>query len=465
MSYHWSIHQLTEYLVVVSKPQEPEAALLVALERAIEALDAELGAVMIDGEVRATAGFGLQDVSESFVTAAADEDRLIDIPGVGACHTLRADLNRPDSSSGSDAWLVVGRLGESYSAEEDQMLRGMAIVLGLVLRNLQALQVERARHQLFETLLEIQRAISAHRPLDELLDAITAGASALLGGCPIELLLVDPLTHGRLIPASVKAGAEFGEDAINAAAGLLRGDLTGFPEIEAAGSAMIVEPVVVAGDTAGCLVARPDQHGPRRREQGEMLTAFAQQVSLALTDAQALDALHEAHHDPITLLPNRRLFIERLEEARRAALAGAIDLTVLFIDLDSFKSVNDTHGHQVGDELLAEVARRISRCIRTDDTAGRLGGDEFAVLVDRGGVAAGKKLAARIADSLESPMMLGDQELFVSASIGIAPLTPFHQDAGALLSDADTAMYRAKRSGPGQWMTFEPGMRLATPVL
>ena len=95
-----------------------------------------------------------------------------------------------------------------------------------------------------------------------------------------------------------------------------------------------------------------------------MLTAFAQQVSLALTDARALDALHEAHHDAITGLPNRRLFLERLEQTRRAALASGQKLTVLFIDLDNFKTVNDTLGHRAGDELLAEVAQRITSCIR-----------------------------------------------------------------------------------------------------
>ena len=91
------------------------------------------------------------------------------------------------------------------------MLRGMALVLGLVLHNLQTLQAERSRHQLVETLLEIQRAISAHRPLNELLDAITAGASALLGGCPIALLLTDPLTPGTLMPASVHDCPDFDE--------------------------------------------------------------------------------------------------------------------------------------------------------------------------------------------------------------------------------------------------------------
>ncbi len=220
----------------------------------------------------------------------------------------------------------------------------------------------------------------------------------------------------------------------------------------------LAERVIVGGETAGCLVAQPDQQGARRRGQGEMLTAFAQQVSLALTDARALDALREAHHDAITGLPNRRLFLERLEQTRRAALASGQKLTVLFIDLDNFKAVNDTLGHRAGDELLAEVAQRITACIRADDTAARLGGDEFSVLLDRAGLDVGKRLAGRIIDSLTEPLTISGREVLVSASVGIASLTPAHEDAGALLSDADVAMYCAKRSGRGRWVAFEPHM-------
>jgi diguanylate cyclase (GGDEF)-like protein len=457
MSYHWSIHQLTEYLVSVSKPEEPGAAVMVALERAIEALDAELGAVIIDSEVRGSVGFGQQGIPEAFVAAARD-DHGVDIPEIGTAHILRAQLRDvPNRTSPSEGWLIVGRLGEPYAAEEDQMLRGMAIVLGLVLHNLQTLQAERSRHQLLETLLEIQRAISAHRPLSELLDAITAGASALLGGYPIALLLDDPLTPGTLTPASIREWPEFDQATVATVAQMIAinqpAEYHGSDE-----QPMLAERVIVGGETAGCLVAQPDQRGTRRRGQGEMLTAFAQQVSLALTDARALDALRDAHHDAITGLPNRRLFLERLEQTRRAALGSGQKLTVLFIDLDNFKAINDNLGHQAGDELLAEVAQRITACIRADDTAGRLGGDEFSVLLDRAGLDVGKSLAERIINSLTETLVISGCEVLVSASVGIASLTPGHDDAGALLSDADAAMYCAKRSGRGRWVTFEPHM-------
>ncbi len=458
MSYHWSIHQLTEYLLSVSQPQNAAAAVTTALERAIEALDAELGAVMIDGEVRGTVGFGRDGAPEPFIAAGRD-CATMQISRLGLVHVLRADLNQGRGRPGaSQAWLIVGRLGEQYTAEEDQMLRGMALVLGLVLHNLQSLQIERSRHQLVETLLAIQRAISAHRPLNELLDAITAGASTLLGGCPIALLLTDPLTPGALMPASLHDCGELDPAAFATIAQLIANDQDAAEGSGSERQEMLVERVLIGSETAGWLVARPDQHGARRREQGEMLTAFAQQVSLALTDARALDALRQAHQDAITGLPNRRLFLERLEQARSDACSDGRDVTVLFIDLDNFKAVNDTLGHRAGDELLVEVARRLTACIRGDDIVVRLGGDEFSILLDRGDLHAGRKLAERIIDTLSTAFIISGSEVRVGASVGIAALTPAHEDAGALLSDADTAMYRAKRSGRGHWVVFAPHM-------
>jgi diguanylate cyclase (GGDEF)-like protein len=454
MSYHWSIHQLTEYLVSVSKPQDPDGAIVVALERAIEALDAELGAVIIDGEVQGSVGFGRQDVPRAFV-AAAQVDDAVQIPEIGEAYVLRGELNKVDSpKSTSHSRLIVGRLGEQYTAEEDQMLRGMALVLGLVLHNLQTLQAERSRHRLVKTLLEIQRAISAHRPLDELLDAITAGASALLAGCPIALLLTDPRTPGALMTASVHDCPDLDEATLAAVGKVIATNGTAADHHASQDQPLLAGRVVVGGETAGCLVARPRQRNSRRRDQAELLTAFAQQVSLALTDARALDALREARHDSITGLLNRPLFLERLEQARHSALAHGHDLTVLFIDLDRFKDVNDTLGHQAGDELLAEVGRRITACTRADDTAARLGGDEFSVLLE-GGVDASRNLAERIIDTLAGAFSISGREVFIGASVGIATMTAAHQDAGALLSDADVAMYCAKRSGRGRSVVFE----------
>jgi len=458
MAYHWSIHQLTEYLVSVSKPQDPGGAIVVALERTIEALDAELGAVIIDGELRGSVGFGEHGVTEEFIAAAHDHD-AVEIPGLGRAYIVHGELGEAGRQHPSHGRLVVGRLSEQYAAEEDQMLRGMALVLGLVLHNLHVLHVERSRHQLVQTLLEIQRAISAHRPLDELFDAITAGASALLGGCPVALLLSDPVRAGALMVASVYRYPDL-DDATLAIVRQVVESHAAPPNDEAPPEApLLAEPVVVEVETVGCLVARPDQHGVRRRDQGELLTAFAQQVSVALTDARALDALRQAYHDSITGLPNRPLFLERLEQARLRAVAHGHDLTVLFVDLDHFKAVNDTFGHQAGDDVLAEVGRRVAGCTRPDDVAARLGGDEFSVLLDRVGEDAGRRLAERIMTALGEPYTIAGHEVPVGASVGLASLTPAQESAAALLRDADLAMYCAKRSGRGRLVVFEPQMR------
>lgn len=479
MSYHWSTHQLTEYLAGVSAPDDPAAAIITALERATETLDAELGAVIISSEVQGSVGFGRLAVPATF-SSPATIDSILRIVGIGEVHVVRVDLDTSDGQSqATDGRLVIGRIGEHYTAEEHQMLQGMALVLGLVLRNLETLRVERSRHHLVETLLAIQRAISARRPLTELLDAITAGASSLVGGSSIALLLADPLTPGVLLPASSfhfpdldQATLAFAQKIMTAdvaATGQLSSDRddTGVKQNTVEQNTVeqntveqntLAEPVVVDGEIAGCLIARIDELNRHRIDHGDLLTAFAQQVSLALTDARTLEAVHEAHHDSVTGLPNRTLFLKRLDLARRAALGHGHSVTVLFIDLDQFKAVNDTFGHLAGDHLLAEVGHRIAACVRPQDTAARLGGDEFSVLLDGVGVDAGQAVAARIIGSVAEPFSIAGREVFIGASVGIAPMTVAQSDANALLSDADVAMYCAKRSGRGRSVVFETQM-------
>jgi diguanylate cyclase (GGDEF)-like protein len=147
-----------------------------------------------------------------------------------------------------------------------------------------------------------------------------------------------------------------------------------------------------------------------------------------------------------------------VERASRAALGHGHDLTVLFIDLDRFKAVNDALGHQAGDALLAEVARRIEACLRPEDTVARLGGDEFSVLLDRTGVETGVGVAGRVIAALTRAFVISGREVLIGASVGVAPLRAGQQGAGALLSDADVAMYCAKRSGRGRAVVFEPSM-------
>lgn len=166
-----------------------------------------------------------------------------------------------------------------------------------------------------------------------------------------------------------------------------------------------------------------------------------------------------AYHDPLTGLANRRCFIERLHESLHDAERHSQRLAVLFIDLDQFKQVNDSLGHGVGDELLVAVASRLSEHVRLIDMLSRLGGDEFICLMealrDEGEV---EILAREIIDAFDYPFRLGDHELFLSASIGISLFPADGANVDDLMRNADSAMYRAKAIGRGQYHFYTPEM-------
>jgi diguanylate cyclase (GGDEF)-like protein/PAS domain S-box-containing protein len=177
---------------------------------------------------------------------------------------------------------------------------------------------------------------------------------------------------------------------------------------------------------------------------------------------------HQALHDPLTALPNRVLFVDRLSHALVRRGRPDTGLAVLFVDLDDFKTVNDTLGHAVGDELLRLVGARLSNVIRAEDTACRLGGDEFAFLLEDAVAADAEAVAERIAAALAEPFDLGGRTATLSASVGMACRDRLGEDgdpaetADELLRDADTAMYAAKALGKGRIRMFD--RRLQEPI-
>jgi diguanylate cyclase (GGDEF)-like protein len=188
------------------------------------------------------------------------------------------------------------------------------------------------------------------------------------------------------------------------------------------------------------------------------VAAFADNARLVDRLRQQEDRLrHQASHDALTRLANRVLFTERLDTALTAGAGRRGDLTVLLIDLDDFKVVNDTLGHSVGDRLLAAVAERVGHQVRAGDTVARLGGDEFAVLLRDAGPATVDGITENILASLRQPAVVDGYELLVQASIGIAEARP-GDDPEALLRNADIAMYTAKEGGKGSSARFVPGM-------
>jgi len=168
---------------------------------------------------------------------------------------------------------------------------------------------------------------------------------------------------------------------------------------------------------------------------------------------------HQALHDALTGLPNRSLFGDRLERAvahaeRRQQLVG-----VVFLDLDNFKVINDSLGHQSGDALLVEVATRLESCVRAADTVARLGGDEFTVLLeDLEDEAQAEQVAERIGQVLRGPFFVGEREVLISASIGLALSGPARTNSESLLRNADIAMYCSKVGGKARHSVFDSGM-------
>jgi diguanylate cyclase (GGDEF)-like protein len=169
---------------------------------------------------------------------------------------------------------------------------------------------------------------------------------------------------------------------------------------------------------------------------------------------------HQAYHDPLTSLANRALFTDKVKEAiaERRGL-----LSVLFIDLDDFKTINDSLGHAAGDELLVAVASRLRSCLRPEDLVARLGGDEFAVMVEdaHDAEAAAVKVARRIMEAFVLPVGVGSESVAVYVSVGIATSHEDDSSAEALIRDADVAMYKAKTTGKGHFEVFHPSMGAA----
>jgi diguanylate cyclase (GGDEF)-like protein/PAS domain S-box-containing protein len=209
-----------------------------------------------------------------------------------------------------------------------------------------------------------------------------------------------------------------------------------------------------------------------QRKSGEQ---YAQQLSITAIDAQDgrkrihvaifSDITHkkqtdelvwkQANYDHLTQLPNRMLFRNRLEQEVMMARRSLQSVSLLFIDLDHFKAVNDTMGHDAGDELLIEAARRIRQCVRETDTVARMGGDEFTViLLQTNDPVYTGKIAQSIIDELEQPFVIRGAELFLSASIGVATCPKDGDNPEQLLKSADISMYDAKKAGRGRFCHF-----------
>jgi diguanylate cyclase (GGDEF)-like protein/PAS domain S-box-containing protein len=197
---------------------------------------------------------------------------------------------------------------------------------------------------------------------------------------------------------------------------------------------------------------------PVRDEAGNTLYLISQMQDVTKRKRTEAKLAHQAMHDPLTGLPNRTLFTDRMQLAR-ARLERGGSLALLFCDLDDFKEVNDSFGHEAGDRILMQVADRLRSILRPSDTVSRFGGDEFALLCEGVEPEAAERIASRIAEAFSAPFVIdGNEEVSLSASTGIVFTGDPDVELDRLMSDADLAMYTAKQNGGARHAVFGQGM-------
>ncbi len=372
---------------------------------------------------------------------------------------------------------------ERSAAEAER--QGAAYELALTRRAQARLALEHGREDAQD---DMRRAEDALRGL--------LGESALDPRAPAALSLADRfdavLSNGRRIASALDAGAVY--DAVReAASALLRPERVAVTDVAALRAAAEDDPeeatalerrlstrvpqvdtppgggsrlrvtILADGSPAAELSVRHDGvaglFGPEEVRLAEYVAALA---GAALENAATTAQLeHQAFHDPLTGLPNRALVRDRIDLALKRAARSGNPVSVLLLDLDDFKNVNDSLGHAAGDRLLTDAADRVRRVLRPADTPARLGGDEFAVLLEDADAATAARVASRVIDAFREPFLLDDREVFVSATIGIASSAGIDAGADALLRDADAAMYAAKARGKRAFEIFVPEMRSA----
>jgi diguanylate cyclase (GGDEF)-like protein len=223
-------------------------------------------------------------------------------------------------------------------------------------------------------------------------------------------------------------------------------------------------PIMFDGSLLGVLNLYVGAHHHKTPEEQQFVTAAAHALGSMIQRHHAEQQLrYHAYHDGLTRMPNRTLFMDRLEQCLHHCERHADErCAVLYLDLDRFKMINDSLGHTLGDHLLLEVGERVRACMRPEDTVARMGGDEFTILLESVEDAAdAMRVSARLHAALQPPVLLDGREIFISTSIGIAIAEQGgHCNAADLLRDADTAMYRAKSLGTAQTVLFDERMHL-----
>ncbi|MEO8018952.1 MAG: EAL domain-containing protein [Pseudomonadota bacterium] len=330
----------------------------------------------------------------------------------------------------------------------------------------------------FEVLGEVDRALLAASEIDRALDVVLPKFRELTRSQCVGVILLDPTAqaHGRLFMAALGAEAlpvqrvTFDSEMLATVRETPEGMTVARIEesrheflacMRDVGAEFFwIWPVVDEERLSAMLIV--GYHGEPSRDPAvaEYGAAFAERLRAALSNSARDERLYrQAHYDPLTQLPNRALFRDRLAQELAAAATGLTRGALMYVDLDHFKRVNDTLGHSAGDQLLSIVAHRLKACTKEGDTVARLGGDEFTVLLRNVGDAETvRQIADRVIRSLALPASLGGRDYQMRASVGVTMFPDDGTDLEDVIRQADLAMYRAKAQGRGRAIFFEREM-------
>jgi diguanylate cyclase (GGDEF)-like protein len=339
--------------------------------------------------------------------------------------------------------------------------------------NQTAARIERQRESL-RSLSGIDALLIGAGDVESVMDEVLALVREVMLARNVGMTLVDANapTHGRLFCVSAESGAPVTRVNLDPqmveTLGASRTGMTIFrfeeqrhsflTPLHAGGSQFFWVWPVCVGDRLAAILSVGYTEPPQAAEQiARCGTECAQRLAASLASSARAEQLYrQAHFDPLTQLPNRLLFRDRLAQELTAASDGLSRGALLYVDLDNFKRVNDSFGHEAGDQLLAIVAQRLRSCVKDGDTVARLGGDEFTIILrqvtDGGSVSA---VADRIQQSLQMPVSIAGRDHHVRASIGISMFPDDGATPDGLLHNADLAMYQAKAGGRGTAAFFE----------
>lgn len=297
---------------------------------------------------------------------------------------------------------------------------------------------------------EVATAMARGGSLQEALPQMVEGIGYAMGWTRGSAWLVDPIDQRKRLEASWR-GSRIDESSEQwPGEQLLESALETGAAVAEKGEGLAF-PLLSDREVLGAMTF----HGPQADRLDDelivLLEALGRQVGEFVVRKRGEERLfHQALHDPLTGLPNRILFFDRLDQAIRRMRRGPAPLAVLFLDFDGFKTVNDRFGHEGGDEVLRRAAARVSSAMRAEDTVGRFGGDELVILTEHVSCPdAARRMSERILGKLSPPLMLEGKEILLSASIGVCIASDPEQTREELLRAADAAMYNAKSRGGG----------------